>query len=199
MPATVRVEPQAQRGGARCHRRALRPPPLAGPGAEEEFLRQLRRLLEELHCPDRALCGGDSAAALREPGAGLRLLREPAGRDAERARLQPLGRAGSARGWSPGFPRGAWAQCRGLREGRVGVESGPCGWIEGFDLGGIRILMETSWSSSELCDGAQQLVLRWARFKVRRGLSQWVEIIQELRHGPSGGTRKREGFFVCLF
>ncbi|XP_045426873.1 protein FAM98C isoform X3 [Pipistrellus kuhlii] len=46
-----------------------------GPGAEEEFLRQLRRLLEELHCPDRALCGGDCAAALREPGAGLRLLR----------------------------------------------------------------------------------------------------------------------------
>ncbi|XP_054566621.1 protein FAM98C isoform X5 [Eptesicus fuscus] len=46
-----------------------------GPGAEEEFLRQLPRLLEELHCPDRALCGGDCAAALREPGAGLRLLR----------------------------------------------------------------------------------------------------------------------------
>lgn len=46
-----------------------------GPGAEEAFLRQLRRLLEELHCPDRALCGGDGASALREPGAGLRLLR----------------------------------------------------------------------------------------------------------------------------
>lgn len=46
-----------------------------GPGAEEEFLRQLPRLLQELHCPDRALCGGDCAAALREPGAGLRLLR----------------------------------------------------------------------------------------------------------------------------
>ncbi|XP_036201232.1 protein FAM98C isoform X1 [Myotis myotis] len=46
-----------------------------GPGAEEEFLRQLPRLLEELHCPDRALCGGDCASALREPGAGRRLLR----------------------------------------------------------------------------------------------------------------------------
>ncbi|XP_016020759.2 protein FAM98C isoform X1 [Rousettus aegyptiacus] len=47
----------------------------AGPGAEEEFLRQLPRLMRELHCPDRALCGGDCAAALREPGACLRLLR----------------------------------------------------------------------------------------------------------------------------
>ncbi|XP_034879340.1 protein FAM98C isoform X2 [Mirounga leonina] len=46
-----------------------------GPGAEEEFLRQLAGLLQELHCPDRALCGGDGAAALREPGACLRLLR----------------------------------------------------------------------------------------------------------------------------
>nr|KAF6409783.1 family with sequence similarity 98 member C [Rousettus aegyptiacus] len=45
------------------------------PGAEEEFLRQLPRLMRELHCPDRALCGGDCAAALREPGACLRLLR----------------------------------------------------------------------------------------------------------------------------
>ncbi|XP_034800599.1 protein FAM98C isoform X5 [Pan paniscus] len=45
-----------------------------GPGAEEDFLRQLGSLLRELHCPDRALCGGDGAAALREPGAGLRLL-----------------------------------------------------------------------------------------------------------------------------
>ncbi|XP_027474044.1 protein FAM98C isoform X3 [Zalophus californianus] len=46
-----------------------------GPGAEEEFLRQLAGLLQELHCPDRALCGGDGAAALREPGACLLLLR----------------------------------------------------------------------------------------------------------------------------
>ncbi|GAB5582087.1 protein FAM98C isoform X2 [Prionailurus iriomotensis] len=46
-----------------------------GPGAEEEFLRQLADLLRELHCPDRALCGGDCAAALRERGACLRLLR----------------------------------------------------------------------------------------------------------------------------
>uniref|UniRef100_A0A2I3GFW0 Family with sequence similarity 98 member C n=1 Tax=Nomascus leucogenys TaxID=61853 RepID=A0A2I3GFW0_NOMLE len=46
-----------------------------GPGAEEDFLLQLGSLLRELHCPDRALCGGDGAAALREPGAGLRLLR----------------------------------------------------------------------------------------------------------------------------
>uniref|UniRef100_A0A8D2DKI3 Family with sequence similarity 98 member C n=1 Tax=Sciurus vulgaris TaxID=55149 RepID=A0A8D2DKI3_SCIVU len=46
-----------------------------GPGAEEEFLRQLAGLLRALHCPDRALCGGDREAALREPGAGLRLLR----------------------------------------------------------------------------------------------------------------------------
>ncbi|XP_012586172.1 PREDICTED: protein FAM98C isoform X2 [Condylura cristata] len=46
-----------------------------GPGAEEEFLRQLAGLLRELHCPDRALCGADCAAALQEPGACLRLLR----------------------------------------------------------------------------------------------------------------------------
>ncbi|XP_043751069.1 protein FAM98C isoform X1 [Cervus elaphus] len=46
-----------------------------GPGAEEEFLRQLAGLLRELHCPDRELCGGDCAASLREPNARLRLLR----------------------------------------------------------------------------------------------------------------------------
>ncbi|KAM8964569.1 protein FAM98C [Lycaon pictus] len=46
-----------------------------GPGAEEGFLRQLAGLLRELRCPDRALCGGDGVAALREPGASLRLLR----------------------------------------------------------------------------------------------------------------------------
>ncbi|XP_047568073.1 protein FAM98C isoform X2 [Lutra lutra] len=48
-----------------------------GPDTEEEFLRQLPGLLQELHCPDRALCGGEGAAALRDPGACLRLLREP--------------------------------------------------------------------------------------------------------------------------
>ncbi|KAI5757932.1 unnamed protein product [Gulo gulo] len=46
-----------------------------GPDAEEEFLRQLAGLLQELHCPDRALCGGEGAAALWDPGACLRLLR----------------------------------------------------------------------------------------------------------------------------
>ncbi|KAM6222856.1 protein FAM98C [Rhynchocyon petersi] len=46
-----------------------------GPGAEDAFLRQLDGLLHELHCPDRTLTGGDCAAALREPGACLRLLR----------------------------------------------------------------------------------------------------------------------------
>ncbi|KAF6077475.1 family with sequence similarity 98 member C [Phyllostomus discolor] len=46
-----------------------------GSGAEEEFLRQLAGLLKELHCPDRALCGGDCATALQKPGACLRLLR----------------------------------------------------------------------------------------------------------------------------
>ncbi|XP_051018690.1 protein FAM98C isoform X2 [Acomys russatus] len=46
-----------------------------GPDAEEEFLRQLAGLLRALHCPDRALCGGDCATGLREPGGGLRLLR----------------------------------------------------------------------------------------------------------------------------
>ncbi|KAK7803697.1 hypothetical protein U0070_014068 [Myodes glareolus] len=45
------------------------------PDAEEEFLRQLTGLLRALHCPDRALCGGDCATVLREPGGGLRLLR----------------------------------------------------------------------------------------------------------------------------
>ncbi|XP_057568617.1 protein FAM98C isoform X3 [Hippopotamus amphibius kiboko] len=45
-----------------------------GPGAEEEFLRQLAGLLRELHCPDRELCGRDCAASLRDPGARLRLL-----------------------------------------------------------------------------------------------------------------------------
>ncbi|XP_027797210.2 protein FAM98C isoform X1 [Marmota flaviventris] len=46
-----------------------------GPGADEGFLRQLAGLLRALHCPDRALCGEGREAALREPGAGLRLLR----------------------------------------------------------------------------------------------------------------------------
>ncbi|XP_019521759.1 PREDICTED: protein FAM98C isoform X2 [Hipposideros armiger] len=46
-----------------------------GPGAEEEFLRQLAGLLRELHYPDRALCGGDCATALQKPGTCLRLLR----------------------------------------------------------------------------------------------------------------------------
>ncbi|CAH7372076.1 protein FAM98C isoform X1 [Phodopus roborovskii] len=46
-----------------------------GPDAEDEFLRQLAGLLRALHCPDRALCGGNCAAVLREPGGGLRLLR----------------------------------------------------------------------------------------------------------------------------
>uniref|UniRef100_A0A4X1T980 Family with sequence similarity 98 member C n=2 Tax=Sus scrofa TaxID=9823 RepID=A0A4X1T980_PIG len=46
-----------------------------GPGAEEEFLRQLAGLLRELHCPDRELCGRDCASSLRKPGARLRLLR----------------------------------------------------------------------------------------------------------------------------
>ncbi|XP_012376511.2 protein FAM98C [Dasypus novemcinctus] len=46
-----------------------------GPGAEEEFLRHLAGLLRELHCPDRALSEGYCVAALREPGACLRLLR----------------------------------------------------------------------------------------------------------------------------
>ncbi|KAM5207572.1 protein FAM98C isoform 2-T2 [Hipposideros larvatus] len=46
-----------------------------GPGAEEEFLRQLAGLLRELRYPDRALCGGDCATALQKPGTCLRLLR----------------------------------------------------------------------------------------------------------------------------
>ncbi|XP_023577316.1 protein FAM98C [Octodon degus] len=47
-----------------------------GPNAEEEFLRQLPGLLRALHCPDRALCGGEGRAAeLREPSASTRLLR----------------------------------------------------------------------------------------------------------------------------
>ncbi|XP_007953729.1 protein FAM98C [Orycteropus afer afer] len=46
-----------------------------GLSAEEEFLRELRSQLRELHCPDSALSREDSAAALREPGACLRLLR----------------------------------------------------------------------------------------------------------------------------
>lgn len=55
-------------------------------------------LLRELHCPDRALCGGDCAAALRKPGACLRLLREPGAGPGMRkwARLQYLERVGSA-------------------------------------------------------------------------------------------------------
>ncbi|XP_054444877.1 protein FAM98C [Pteronotus mesoamericanus] len=46
-----------------------------GHSAEEEFLRQLAGLLQQLHCPDRALCGKHCATSLREPGACLRLLR----------------------------------------------------------------------------------------------------------------------------
>lgn len=56
------------------------------------------RLMRELHCPDRALCGGDCAAALREPGACLRLLRELGEGPGMRkwARLQHLELVGSA-------------------------------------------------------------------------------------------------------
>ncbi|XP_062032643.1 protein FAM98C [Lepus europaeus] len=46
-----------------------------GPGAEAACVRRLASVLRELRCPDRALCGGDGETALREPGAGLRLLR----------------------------------------------------------------------------------------------------------------------------
>ncbi|XP_040832307.1 protein FAM98C [Ochotona curzoniae] len=46
-----------------------------GPDAQEEFVRQLAGLLRELNCPDRAFGGEDCETALREPGAGLRLLR----------------------------------------------------------------------------------------------------------------------------
>lgn len=70
-------------------------------------------LLRELRCPDRALCGGDGVAALREPGASLRLLREPGMRK---------GRPGLRRGgpgaakWSRGSrPPGAWAGPVGVR------------------------------------------------------------------------------------
>ncbi|XP_075393393.1 protein FAM98C [Tenrec ecaudatus] len=43
--------------------------------AEEQFLQQLGDQLRALHCPDRALSGGDCTGTLREPGACLRLLR----------------------------------------------------------------------------------------------------------------------------
>ncbi|XP_066205119.1 protein FAM98C [Saccopteryx leptura] len=46
-----------------------------GSSAEEKFRRQVAGLLQELHCPDRSLYGEDCAAALRTPGACLRLLR----------------------------------------------------------------------------------------------------------------------------
>lgn len=49
------------------------------------------------------------------------------------------------------------------------------GGFRAFELGGIRILMERflelRWV---VLDGAWQLVLRWARFKVRRGLGLTV-------------------------
>lgn len=101
-------------------------PPPAGPGAEEEFLRQLPRLLEELHCPDRALCGGDCATALRRPGAGPRLLREPGGP----GRGSGRGFGPWAGGLGPRFPpKGRGQDVEGCAGGQVGVESGPCRWI----------------------------------------------------------------------
>ncbi|XP_054566617.1 protein FAM98C isoform X1 [Eptesicus fuscus] len=101
-----------------------------GPGAEEEFLRQLPRLLEELHCPDRALCGGDCAAALREPGAGLRLLREPGRAGARKLSLHrtpgcppppPAPPAGSP----PSGARIPWGRGRGGRWHGSGTDPYP--------------------------------------------------------------------------
>nr|XP_025865716.1 sprouty-related, EVH1 domain-containing protein 3 [Vulpes vulpes] len=75
--AAAGAGPLAGRQGARARRTGRFHGGGGGPGAEEEFLRQLGGLLRELRCPDRALCGGDGVAALRKPGASLRLLREP--------------------------------------------------------------------------------------------------------------------------
>uniref|UniRef100_A0A8C8X048 Family with sequence similarity 98 member C n=1 Tax=Panthera leo TaxID=9689 RepID=A0A8C8X048_PANLE len=90
-----------------------------GPGAEEAFLRQLADLLRELHCPDRALCGGDCAAALRERGACLRLLRprrshegsaDPNSGGSE-PRIRCLHRA------CPGCPSGPVSSCPSHQQG----------------------------------------------------------------------------------
>lgn len=62
-------------------------------------MRQLAGLLRELHCPVRALGSGDCGAALREPGAGLRLLREP-GRPGAGPPGGGLAHRGGA--WGPG-------------------------------------------------------------------------------------------------
>nr|XP_045041495.1 protein FAM98C isoform X2 [Desmodus rotundus] len=88
-----------------------------GSGAEEEFLRQLAGLLRELHCPDRALSGGNCATALREPGACLRLLRERGTAldaevgEASASRARGRGGGLSTLRWSQDFPGGAWSKC----------------------------------------------------------------------------------------
>lgn len=52
----------------------------------------------------------------------------------------------------PRFPlRGRGQKVEGCERGLVRVEAGPCGWVSGFELGGIRILMERFWSSGGLC------------------------------------------------
>ncbi|XP_032697670.1 protein FAM98C isoform X1 [Lontra canadensis] len=88
-----------------------------GPDAEEEFLRQLPGLLQELHCPDRALCGGEGAAALRDPSACLRLLREPGMR--KWARL-----LGSLASGGAGSAQPSGARVRPLQGGVVRIEGG---------------------------------------------------------------------------
>uniref|UniRef100_A0A8C2PLR7 Family with sequence similarity 98 member C n=1 Tax=Capra hircus TaxID=9925 RepID=A0A8C2PLR7_CAPHI len=115
-----------------------------GPGAEEEFLRQLAGLLWDLQCPDRELCGGDCAASLREPDARLRLLRELGARPA----------CGSGRGysleggglctlrWSQDCPRlqGAWSLTEEFQPGGGGWRA--LGRAKGSEVGGARILTE---------------------------------------------------------
>uniref|UniRef100_A0A7N5JD46 Family with sequence similarity 98 member C n=1 Tax=Ailuropoda melanoleuca TaxID=9646 RepID=A0A7N5JD46_AILME len=90
-----------------------------GPGEEDEFLRQLAGLLRELHCPDRALCGGDGAAALREPGASLRLLRP---RRSHEGSPDPNSRSSDPRircfhCTHPGCPSGPVSSCPSHQQG----------------------------------------------------------------------------------
>lgn len=149
-----------RRAGERGGTRALTAPapPPAGPDAQEEFVRQLAGLLRELNCPDRAFGGEDCETALREPGAGLRLLREP--------------RVDGAR------PMRKWARLPGLGAGPRpggGAERVPQAGGARDRLGGA--YLSSGWDQVWAVHGAgPRLVSRvgGARFGRGNGLRRWA-------------------------
>lgn len=119
-------------------------------------------LLRALHCPDRALCGEGREAALREPGAGLRLLREP-----RRSRDAEVGEATGSRAGGLRILREGQCSRGGVVRilGRTG--GSEVGLAESSEVGRVRI-DERLWKLLRVeLDGAGQVVLKWAGVKFR--------------------------------